>query len=216
MALKRKTIKNKPIESACHIFYDEQTFRSLVVDPGSEDMRHIEAFLDECNLKVDYIILTHEHFDHIWGCNRMLDKYNPTIICSSYCAEALPNPKLNLSAFYDPDKAFAVVTENIRIACDISNTIEWNGYLLNFWDAQGHSKGGLIFKIGKFIVTGDTLIKDLKTVTKLKNASKLKLQESLDLLESMMGNGYLICGGHGEVFELDTYNLNKAYGIDNH
>ena len=210
MSLKLKSITNSPVSSVCHIFYDDQEKRCFVVDPGSENTTLIETFIDEYCPIVDYIILTHEHFDHVWGCNALLSKYDCTILCSQYCSEALPDPKLNLSAFNDTYKAFGVRTDKVIVVGDINNTINWQGIDLHFWDAQGHSKGGLMMQIGVFIVTGDTLIKGLKTVTKLKTASKEKLLESLDLLESMRGQHLIVCGGHGDLFDLDDYDLSIA------
>lgn len=83
-------------------------------------------------------------------------------------------------------------------------------YTISFYYALGHSIGGILFTIQKFLVTGDTLIKDMKTVTKLKCGSKERLHESLVLIDSMKGRGLLVCAGHGESFELDNYDLNKA------
>lgn len=59
----------------------------------------------------------------------------------------------------------------------------------------------------KDLFTGDTLIKDLHTVTKLTTGSVAKLRVSMELLSSLQGKGYAVYPGHGEVFELDGYNL---------
>lgn len=57
---------------------------------------------------------------------------------------------------------------------------------------------------------GDTLIKDVRTVTKLRTESKEKLEETLSLLEGYKGNGLIVYPGHEEAFALDEYDLNIA------
>ena len=212
MKLLLKSIENAPVTSVCHIFYDEQTKRCIIVDPGSENPVMIDNFLEEKGLHVDYIVLTHEHFDHIWSCNFLIRKYRATLLCSEYCSVAILNAKTNLSVFFEPSKAFAVEPNQTIVVGDTNRLIQWNGYELQFRDSGGHSMGGILMMTQNYIVTGDTLIKGLKTVTKLKNASLDKLIETLEYLDSMKGNDLLICPGHGECFELDNYDLTIALG----
>ena len=61
--------------------------------------------------------------------------------------------------------------------------------------------------VGQNLFTGDTLIKDLRTVTKLPTGSVVELQESIELFKSMQGKGYKVYPGHGALFELDGYDL---------
>jgi len=208
-SIELQTIENKPISSNCHVFYDTGSNHCIIVDPGSEDGSYIDGFLLKKELKPDYIILTHEHFDHIWGCSFFVDKYNTPIVCSKNCAEAIVDGRTNLSLFFDNKKAFACPQASIIVE---ENNFElvWNSHRLSFYPALGHSIGGIVFSLGYYLVTGDTLIKDIKTVTKLKCGSKEKLRESISLIESFKGRGLLVCAGHGESFDLDSYDLNKA------
>lgn len=206
MSIQVISIVNKPISSVTYIIYKEQGGDCVIIDPGSEYPDEIEKELIAKNLKPIYIILTHEHFDHIWSSNFFIKKYNPTILCSEYCAKAIQNSKLNLSIFYDSNCAFQICPNKLIIVND-SDSFPCLDSILVIKEAQGHSLGGILIKFDKFIFTGDTLIKDLKTVTKLKNASKIKLYESIEYLNRLKGDNYIILPGHGEPFELDNYNL---------
>lgn len=198
--------KNHPIQSSCYIVKDIEKQIVLIVDPGTEDMSSI--FSDELGKNNNKIILTHEHFDHIMGCNDLNDKFSTPIICSDYCAEAIVDPKKNLSLFHNPP-GFDVKN---KISCidNYNTSIMIKDINIEFYKAQGHSLGGICFKIGNYLFTGDSLIENTKTVTKLKNGSAKKLIETLELLESMKGNGYIVCPGHGNMFYLDDYDLTKA------
>lgn len=203
------TIVNIPVTSNCHVLIDKVSHHCIVVDPGSEFGDYIDGFLHENSLIPDYIILTHEHFDHIWSCGYLTDKYQVPILCSKACADAIVNEKTNLSLFFDNAKAFACPPASLILE-EIDYKLNWYSHELHFFPALGHSIGGIIFTIENYVITGDTLIKDLKTVTKLKCGSKDKLNESLSILEGFKGQGMIVCAGHGDNFALDDYDLNKA------
>ncbi|SNR67316.1 Glyoxylase, beta-lactamase superfamily II [Humidesulfovibrio mexicanus] len=54
-----------PLETNCHIL-DHQG-RALVVDPGGDPAEAL-VFLRSEGLSVEHILVTHLHFDHIYGC----------------------------------------------------------------------------------------------------------------------------------------------------
>ena len=181
MALKVVRIINQPVTSNCFLLYDREVNNDcLVVDPGSEYPDELEQLLKDLNLYPKYILLTHEHFDHIWGCNYLVEKYHSKIICSVLCSEAIQDAKRNHSLFYN-QKAFQVPAADICIE-DIGFNWNWN----------------------------DTLLKDLRTVTKLFCGSKEKLVVTINRIKRLQGKGFYVYPGHGDGFDLDNYDLNKA------
>lgn len=205
MSLNVKTIINSPIPSNCHIIYDNLKKRGLVIDPGSEDSQEILTFIKDSGLCIDYIILTHEHFDHTWAA----DKLYGIVLCTRECKESINNRKLNLSLFFNQE-GFEL---NVKAKCieELGNKLIWNNYKIEFYKNGAHSPGGLMFVMDRYVVTGDFLIKDLKTVTKLKWARKEELSDGEKWLNEQKGKGLLVLAGHGDCFELDNYDLNKIY-----
>lgn len=179
--------------------------RGIVVDPGSEDCSDILSFIKEKEISVDYVILTHEHFDHTWSAS----KFNSPILCSKECADSISNKKLNLSFFFN-QLGFSLSVKPILIE-NIDMRLEWLNHTIDFVKNKAHSPGGILFTIGKFIVSGDMLIKDLKTVTKLQWSKKEELTDCERWLRERQGHGYIVLAGHGESFEIDNYDLNKIY-----
>jgi glyoxylase-like metal-dependent hydrolase (beta-lactamase superfamily II) len=54
-----------PVQENCYIVRaDKVSSRALIVDPGDEPERLLEA-ADELGVKIEAILLTHTHFDHI-------------------------------------------------------------------------------------------------------------------------------------------------------
>lgn len=205
MSLKVKTIVNNPVSSNCHIIYNNLKKNGIVVDPGSEDSREILAFISDNGLCIDYVILTHEHFDHTWAA----DKFNVPILCTEECKECLNDKKKNLSFFFN-QVGFDLKVKAKSIE-ELDDGFVWNDYQIEFYKNRSHSPGGLMFVIDKYVVTGDFLIKDLKTVTKLKWARKEELPAGEKWLQLQKGKGLVVLAGHGDSFELDNYNLNKIY-----
>lgn len=205
-----KRIENVPINSNCFVLFDRAVGDNcIIIDPGSEDNTHLFQYIDQEGLLPEYIILSHEHFDHIWSVNELRDRYPEIrLVCTGICSDAIQDKKKNFSVF-NKQPGFEIAPADILIE-DMNWSLHWGGYHLRFEPAQGHSAAGIIFFIDRFVFTGDTLIKDIKTVTKLKTASKERLLESISLLEKEKGNHYIVCPGHGVIFELDGYDLQKA------
>lgn len=211
MSLTIKQIVNSPVTSNCYIVYDmsESDNGCIIVDPGSEDAVEYLDFMKQKGLSLSYIFLTHEHFDHCWSVNELRKIYpGVKLICSKTCSEAIQNRKSNYSVF-NQQPGFELKPANIVLE-DVNWSLNWDGYKIRFEPAEGHSAAGIIIFIGEYVFTGDTLIKDTKTVTKLKTASKEGLVSSLLMLNKEKGKNLIVCPGHGKMFDLDGYDLNKA------
>lgn len=205
MSLTVETIVNNPVSSNCHIIYDELKKSGVVVDPGSENCHKILTFIKDNDLSVDYVILTHEHFDHIWAA----DKFNVPVLCTKECKESLKDKKLNLSIFFN-QVGFEL---NVEAECieEYEDDFIWNDYRIEFYKNGAHSLGGMMLVLDRYVVTGDFLIKDLKTVTKLKWSKKEELSVGEKWLRNLQGKGLIVLAGHGDSFELDNYDLKKIY-----
>ena len=211
MSLAIKQIVNSPVTSNCYIVSDKSGSEGcIIVDPGSEDILEYIDYMKQEGLTPSYIFLTHEHFDHCWGVNELRDTFPMVkLVCSKICSDAIQSGKKNYSVFYQ-QPGFEINPANI-ILDDVGWQLDWNGEVIKLYSSQGHSAAGIIFFIDKYVFTGDTLIKGIKTVTKLKTASKEKLKETMALLEAEKGRGLVVCPGHGEIFDLDNYALEKAF-----
>src|SRR6266702_902488 len=58
------------LQCNCSIFGDEQTREAIVIDPGDE-IGKITATLDQHQLTVKAIVITHAHIDHVAGAHRL-------------------------------------------------------------------------------------------------------------------------------------------------
>lgn len=210
MALEIFRIVNTPVDSNCYIIYDKSlSDECIIIDPGSECNNELIDFIAQNSLVPQYIILTHEHFDHCWGVNELRDRYpKMKLICSSICSEAIQDSRATYSHYYCKPE-FVIAPADILIE-EVQWKVDWNNYEIEFSAAKGHSISGIFIFVENAVFTGDTLVKDLKTTTKFKTGSLSDLKLSLQNLSKFKGRGLMLYPGHGEFFELDEYNLSEA------
>lgn len=202
-----RKIINTPVSSNCFVLYDKKlSTNCIIVDPGSKYNEDLLSFLCAQKLKPDYIILTHEHFDHCWGVNNLVERYNIPIICTDSCIKCIANDKKNCSVFYDNSERFSIQSEAISIE-SINYELCLNGSIIRFFKTPGHTEASMSFLSENCLFTGDALIKGLRTVTKLPTGSQSKQEETVRKFAELQGRGYKVFAGHGEPFLLDNYDL---------
>ena len=77
----------------------EEDKHLLIIDPADH-----AAVLDRCKAAKNVtVLLTHEHFDHIIGLNRIRDccASSCVVIAAATCSERMQDTKANLSAYAD-------------------------------------------------------------------------------------------------------------------
>lgn len=210
MALKIAQIVNEPIDSNCYLIYDTTiSSKCIIVDPGSQKEYKLDGILEKLYLVPEYIILTHEHFDHCWGVNHLRKRYpDVRLSCTAICSKAIQNERLNYS-HYSGYEEFKIEPADILLE-DIDWILKWNGYVFYFEPAKGHTASGIIFHVATTLFTGDSLIKGAATITKFKSGSDSDFKETLKIIETKKGKKYTIYPGHGDVFSLDDYDLSIA------
>jgi hydroxyacylglutathione hydrolase len=202
-----KKFVNQILDSNCYLIIQPEWHGTIVVDPGDSNLIDLLSYMAENELYVEYVIFTHEHFDHIAGGKKLKEKYNCMFIASEESAEAMINPKKNFSIFYD-DKPYISPAIDLTIE-KLDYVLNWNSCDLKFYKTPGHSKGSICLHMENYFFTGDTLIKDIKTMTTLPGGSKLSLKKSLELIISLCNNETVILPGHKDIFRFEHVDLNK-------
>lgn len=180
-----------------------------VVDPGDTEVV-FEWMQAHSKTTISGILLTHAHFDHIYGMNDILSRYPQcsVYVANEYGKELLSDPKKNGSKY--TEEGPTVISDSSRVVFYFEDMKLWNDIAIKVLYTPGHSDDSVCFIVENMLFTGDTLIKDVRTVTKLKTGSKEKLSETLKLLEGYRGIGLIVHPGHEELFTLDDYNLKNS------
>ena len=79
--------------SNCYILSEKS--RTLIIDPNC--YQEIHSYLTTHQLVPEYIILTHEHCDHIAALNDMRKYYSLKVLCSAACSQGIQSTTLNMT-----------------------------------------------------------------------------------------------------------------------
>lgn len=199
---------NSRFTSNTYVIFSTDSEDIWVIDPG--DFNIVEKWMQRNSKKrIAGVLITHAHFDHIYGANDIYEKYpsTPFFVNNQTGVEILYDSKRNGSKYTESP---FVLNEHAKVFMVSQEMILWNECKIHIYHTPGHSEDSMCILLNNILFTGDTLIKDIRTVTKLKGGSVEKLQESINLLKTLKGRGIVVYGGHEDSFELDNYDLSIA------
>ncbi len=201
--MKIERIVNEPVPSNTYMLYEEGTGSCVVIDPGSKDCSSLMRRIDELGMRAEYILLTHEHFDHIWSCNAIIEKYGARLICSHTCKEKIAIPQNYYNKLYYNDKAYYSIDNVYKTVEELGFHFEFDGMKFHFLLTPGHSSSSICIETEKGIFTGDTLMNGFKPlILKRHEGSKTDFRKSVEFLFDCYSEATVIYPGHGDPFEI--------------
>jgi glyoxylase-like metal-dependent hydrolase (beta-lactamase superfamily II) len=173
--------------------------QALVIDPADVDSGRIVTLLSDQRVSEVLIVLTHEHFDHMSGVNRLREKFMATqLVCSRSCSENIATPTGNFSRYL---AGVDLVCGAADLLCEnIHYEMEWSGGRLEMIATPGHTFGSICIVMEEMLFSGDTVIWNCPTVTRLPGGRQDQLKQSIALLMERIPPSTVVCPGHGESF----------------
>ncbi|HMA30148.1 MAG TPA: MBL fold metallo-hydrolase [Thermoanaerobaculia bacterium] len=186
-----------PLQCNCAIIADPTTREAVVVDPGDEPDRILEA-LSGAGLRAVALIHTHAHFDHA-GSSALLKRITGApILMHAGDRPLYQNLTVQGQTFGLSLDAPGIIDRTLvggdRVACGKSE--------LEVIHTPGHTPGSLCFRMpgegGDVLFSGDTLFRRSIGRTDLWGGSQPQILESIrDRLLTLPG-GLRVVPGHGE------------------
>jgi hydroxyacylglutathione hydrolase len=165
-----------PLLTNCYILISGD--EAIVIDPGFE----LKKILKEIDgKKLNYIILTHYHFDHVTVAPKLREKTGAKILIHKGEKDFIK---------FQPDQ-FLDGGEEIRIGKEYLKIIH----------TPGHTQGSICILGENFIFTGDTIFEEGYGRTDLPGGSEEELRETLKKLDKMIKEGMEVYPGHGPSFQ---------------
>lgn len=181
-------------QANCYLLKDEKSGKFSVVDPGYYTKR-FEAYLKENGVeKLEYILLTHGHMDHICGAVYVKENFGGKIVIGEKDAEFLEEYRF-LDGAEDYEEAFKSTTADIIV--NDSDKLDFGGSEISVLYTPGHTMGEVCYIINDLLFTGDVLFKGSIGRSDFENSNLFLLIKSLKKLVLLPGD-YRVLSGHGE------------------
>ena len=183
------------VQTNCYFVYREGTNDVIFFDPADKG-GYIYETLKEKNLHVKGILLTHAHFDHIWGCNELRELSGAPIYAYEeekvLCEDAVTNVSEQVGRPYTviPDR-YLKDGEEITIA----------GITCRLIATPGHTVGSCCyyFKDDGILIAGDTLFQESVGRTDLATGSTGTLVRSIKDKLFILPDDTKVYPGHGDI-----------------
>ena len=194
---------------------------ALVIDACSES---VSEELKRRRIIPDYLILTHEHCDHIWGVNVIRSAFpNIQVVAQEYCSEAIGNPNLNKAKQYHiyatlrfgegyrseeaMQRTYSCAPAEIVFEEELSLT--WHGYGIGFHHAPGHSPGSMIINFkGIGVFSGDSILQE-ETFMNFDGGDESAFNSiTLPMITRIPGETN-VYPGHGGMFQMREWKSNR-------
>ena len=183
---------------------------AFIVDPNISE--EAERFLTSQNVEKGIILLTHEHFDHTTGVNKLKSKFPCSLICKDKCAESIAVSKKNrplsllmlsgnnnrqdIRKFFDSFELYECKADIWFENCYI---FRWHKYNIKITSTPGHSPGSVCIEFeNDYVFTGDSLIPNIPVITRYPGGSEKEfMNKTLPYLKKINPFVYIM-PGHGE------------------
>ena len=178
------------IGTNCYIFWDEDSLKCAVVDPGDEGER-VADFIKGRGLEPVAVLLTHSHFDHILGIPG-LRKVWPELPVYCHPADVNDGRKTEFifGTTFPSVASFAPITRYTE-----QDTVSVGALTVQVIHTPGHTPGSVTLKVGDTLFTGDTLFRSSIGRTDLEGGDFGTLMRSLKKLGGLE-DSLKVCPGH--------------------
>ena len=178
----------------CYLYACMESKKAVIIDPGADGKKIYRWVLDK-GLKVDYILLTHGHVDHIGAVDELRVLLGDVLVgIHADDAGMLTDGKKNLSSYFGPGH----VLQSADFLLQDGQEITIGKEKLKVISTPGHSPGGVCFLSTEGLFSGDTLFAGSIGRTDFPGGSLEQLLKGVKDKLMILPDDTRVFPGHGE------------------
>lgn len=195
--MKIKTYIAGPIDANNYLVWDESSNEAVLID-CSDYREDILKDIKSLNLNVKYILLTHGHFDHVMGVNKMAKALNAQVAINQNDIVLLDNINefgmlFGFSEVEPPKYDIKISNDDILKIGDLE---------IKVIQTPGHTEGGVCYLIENNLFCGDTMFRGTYGRTDLFGGDFKKIIQSIKEVLFKLDDSVKLYPGHGEISDM--------------
>lgn len=192
-----KSFAFNPFSENTYVVFNENK-KAFLIDPGNfsaEETGTLNKFIADNNLKVQNILLTHAHIDHVLGLQKAFDEYKVPVLMHQTEKEILDRNPMDANRFgfffkpFDGEIHYVKETEILKLDEDEFKILH----------VPGHSPGHIAFHNAaeKLVISGDVLFEGSIGRTDLYKGNSEELLSSIKRKLFILDEETKVYNGHG-------------------
>lgn len=169
-----------------------------LIDPGNmneQETQLIDDFITENNLKIQKILLTHAHIDHVLGLQWAFDQFKVPVTMHQEDQEVLDMLQVSGARFGFQIPAVKVETLYINEG----DELDFDGEKFKIYHVPGHSPGSVVYhnENQKLMISGDVLFEGSIGRTDLYKGNYEQLIDGIKTKLFILDDETQVFSGHG-------------------
>lgn len=203
-----KSFTFNPFSENTYVVFNENK-NAYLIDPGNftdAETTALQQFIENQGLKIQNILLTHAHIDHVLGLQKMYDLYKVPVLLHEIEKEILDRNPMDANRFGFFFKPFEGIIQFIKE----NEIVKLDEDSLKILHVPGHSPGSVAYysEAEKLMISGDVLFEGSIGRTDLYKGNYEQLIESVQTKLFVLDDETKVYSGHGNP---TTIGFEKTY-----
>ncbi len=181
-------------QTNCYFLFREETKKAIVIDPADAGGQIYDK-LTQNGFSVEAILLTHGHFDHIWGSKELREVSGAKIYALDKESALCENSHNNVSEW--AGRAYTVVPDEY---VQDGTELTFDNITLKVISTPGHTIGSCCYYVEKagILISGDTLFQESTGRTDFPTGSMSSIVRSIKEKLFVLPDATKVYPGHGD------------------
>jgi len=184
--------ENGPFMVNTYLVINKKSGQGFILDPGSHT-DNLTKEINEQNCKIEAILATHGHIDHVAGVNTLKKEIEVPFYMNQMDKELADSIIAQAEMFGVKNPGPLVIDRDLPS----SGTIEVAGFTLELLHTPGHSKGSVSIRINNVVFSGDALFNMSIGRTDLPGGNYEELITSIEEKLFALPDDTKVLSGHG-------------------